>query len=301
MSERLSQSEGRVSVSDEIVARTQLYARHFPKAAHATPARHREMAYRVFLRLVGARLQATYDDEAFPYESPTEFRADIEIIADSLRANKGAHAGLFAVNRLLRRIDTFGFHVATLDLRQNALVHRQVVGEGLQEQDWDARTSDERAARIREALERRESPMGPMSSEARRTLAVFQAIAHCRRKYGPTAVGPYIVSMTHGADDVLSVLLLARWGDLAPKARRFRSTSCRYSRPCRISSTRRRRCARCSRTRFTGRISTHGTLNRWSWSAIPTATRTVALRQQPGRCARRKERSSRRWPSSGSS
>jgi phosphoenolpyruvate carboxylase len=217
LSDQLSQSESRVGVSEGVIARTELYARHFTKAAHTTPARHREMAYRVFLRLIGARLQATYDDKAFPYESPTEFRADIEIIADSLRANKGAHAGLFAVNRLIRRIDTFGFHIATLDLRQNALVHRQVVGEGLQEEDWDTRSSEERAARIREALERRESPLGPMSSEARRTLAVFQAIAHCRRKYGATAVGPYIVSMTHGADDVLSVLLLARWGDLAPK------------------------------------------------------------------------------------
>jgi len=217
LSEQLSQSGSRVGVSDEIGARSALYARHFSKAAHATPARHREMPYRVFLRLIGARLQATFDDQAFPYESPEEFRADVEIIADSLRANKGAHAGLFAVTRLLRRIDTFGFHIATLDLRQNALVHRQVVGEGLRDPGWAERTSAERAQRIREALERRESPLGSLSSEARRTLAVFQAIAHCRRKYGPTAIGPYIVSMTHGADDVLSVLLLARWGDLAPK------------------------------------------------------------------------------------
>ncbi|HEY5623187.1 MAG TPA: phosphoenolpyruvate carboxylase, partial [Gammaproteobacteria bacterium] len=42
-------------------------------------------------------------------------------------------------------------------------------------------------------------------------------IAHCRRKYGVNAIGPYIVSMAHGPDDVLSVLLLAKWGDLGPK------------------------------------------------------------------------------------
>jgi phosphoenolpyruvate carboxylase len=66
-------------------------------------------------------------------------------------------------------------------------------------------------------LERRQSPSGVLSSEARRTLAVFQAIAHCRRKYGPNAIGPYIVSMTNGSDDVLSVLLLAKWGDLGTK------------------------------------------------------------------------------------
>jgi phosphoenolpyruvate carboxylase len=46
---------------------------------------------------------------------------------------------------------------------------------------------------------------------------VFQTIAHCRRKYGRESIGPYIVSMAHGPDDVLSVLLLARWGHLGSK------------------------------------------------------------------------------------
>ena len=217
LSEQLSQSDTRVGVSDEILAQTALYARHFSKAAHTVPARHRDMPYRVFLRLVGARLQATFDDAAFPYESAEEFRNDVLLIADSLRAHKGLHGGLFAVKRLLRRVETFGFHIATLDIRQNALVHRRVVGEALQENDWLTWTSQERTARLQEALERRESPLGSLSSEGRRTLAVFQAIAHCRRKYGPDAIGPYIVSMAHGPDDVLSVLLLAKWGDLAPK------------------------------------------------------------------------------------
>jgi phosphoenolpyruvate carboxylase len=49
---------------------------------------------------------------------------------------------------------------------------------------------------------------------ARKTLAVFQAIAFCRRKYGKRSVGPFIVSMTQGADDILSVLLLANWSEL---------------------------------------------------------------------------------------
>jgi phosphoenolpyruvate carboxylase len=217
LAEQLSQTDTRVGVSEELLQRSALYARHFSKAAHSVPARHRDMPYRVFLRLIAARLQATYDDTAFPYESPSEFSDDIQLIADSLRANKGRHGGLYSVNRLLRRISTFGFHIATLDIRQNALVHRRVVGEGLQEKDWCRWTSAERTRRLKEALERRESPLGALSSEARRTLAVFQAIAHCRRKYGKHAIGPYIVSMTHGPDDVLSVLLLARWGDLAAK------------------------------------------------------------------------------------
>jgi phosphoenolpyruvate carboxylase len=213
----LSQGASRVGVSEDLERKSQLYAGHFPEAASSLPARHRQMPYRAFLKLVGARLHATYEDAAFPYESPDEFIADLDLIADSLRANKGRNAGLFAVRRLLRRARTFGFYIAALDIRQNALVHRRVIGEALQEEGWLSRDSPERTRRLAEALERRESPLGELSSEGRRTLAIFQSIAHCRRKYGRDAIGPYIVSMAHGPDDVLSVLLLAKWGHLGPK------------------------------------------------------------------------------------
>jgi phosphoenolpyruvate carboxylase len=214
---QLSQGSERVAVSEEMERRTRMYAGHFPEAAASLHIRHRQMPYRAFLRLVGARLKATYDDAAYPYESPDEFVADIELIADSLRAHKGRNAGLFGVRRLLRRARTFGFHMATVDIRQNALVHRRVIGATLQQADWLSLDDDDRARRLEEALERREFPLGELSSEGRRTLAVFQTIAHCRRKYGRDSIGPYIVSMAHGVDDVLSVLLLAKWGHLGPK------------------------------------------------------------------------------------
>jgi phosphoenolpyruvate carboxylase len=213
----LSQGGSRIGVSEDLEHKAQLYSGHFQEAASSLPARHRQMPYRAFLRLVGARLHATYADAAFPYESPEEFIADLDLLADSLRANKGSNAGLFAVRRVLRRAHTFGFHIAALDIRQNALVHRRVIGEALQETGWLALDSAERTRRLAEALERRESPIGALTSEGRRTLAIFQTIAHCRRKYGRDAIGPYIVSMAHGADDVLSVLLLAKWGHLGPK------------------------------------------------------------------------------------
>src|SRR3970040_1491161 len=76
LARHLRQCDSRIGVSDELRPRRELYAGHFSKAAHATPARHRNMPYRVLLRLVSARLQATYDDAAFPYESADDFVAD---------------------------------------------------------------------------------------------------------------------------------------------------------------------------------------------------------------------------------
>lgn len=213
----LSQTEGRCSFAPELTERIEEYRGHFPAVTYKLPLRHSRMPYRVFLRLVQARLQATYDDAAFPYESPDEFIADIELIAASLRANQGRNAGLFAVRRLLRRAETFGFHLATLDLRQHAQVHRRTVGEALGEERWESLQAEQRADRIKEAIERRSSPLRQLTSEARRTLSVFQTIAHSRRRYGRRSIGLYIIRGVEDVDDLLSMLLLARWGHLGPK------------------------------------------------------------------------------------
>ena len=217
ISAKLSQTTERVGFSEPIIAKIDEYRGVFQNAYHAVPARHRNMPYRVFLRLVQQRLQSTYDDDVFPYEKVAQFRTDIRLLADSLMENKGEHAGLFAVNRLLQRIDTFGFHLITLDTRQDAEVHRRVVGECLGEEDWDEWSPADRTARIIEAIETRESMPETLGTQARKTFAVFQAIAFCRRKYGRKAIGPFIVSMTQGADDILSVLLLAQWSELHNK------------------------------------------------------------------------------------
>ena len=217
VSAKLSQTTRRVGFSEALLEKIDDYRGIFQNAYHAVPARHRNMPYRVFLRLVQQRLQSTYDDDIYPYEKVAQFRADIQLIADSLAENKGEHAGLFAIGRLLRRIDTFGFHLITLDVRQDAEVHRLVVGECLGEDDWDEWSVADRCQRIVEAIQSRESLPAHLGTKARKTIAVFQAIAFCRRKYGPKAIGPFIVSMTQGADDILSVLLLAQWSELHNK------------------------------------------------------------------------------------
>ncbi|MGI9233547.1 MAG: phosphoenolpyruvate carboxylase, partial [Woeseiaceae bacterium] len=211
---KLSQSVDRATFSEALLEKIEEYRGIFPKAYHAVPARHRDMPYRVFLRLVQQRLQSTYDDDIFPYEKVSQLVADIELIAVSLSCNKGKNAGLFAVQRLLRRINTFGFHLVTLDVRQDSDVHRRVIGECLGEDDWLEKSAGERTKKILEAIKARENSPMTLSTRARKTLGVFQAIAFCRRKYGPKSIGPFIISMTEGADDILSVLLLAQWGEL---------------------------------------------------------------------------------------
>ncbi len=217
LAEDLSQSAARTGISKKLQARIDNYMLLLPGAQSLTPSRHDRMPYRVFLGQVLERLRATYDGRQNHYNNVGQFLEDIQLIAESLQENKGRNAGLFAVRRLIRRIHTFGFHLATLDVRQHASVHGQVLEQGLNDPQWTTRPAEERVARLREALERDEGPVNAMDATGKRTLWVFESLAQCRHRYGPQAMGGYIVSGAHAADDVLAVLLLSRWADIADR------------------------------------------------------------------------------------
>jgi phosphoenolpyruvate carboxylase len=208
---RLSQSASRVSASVELSQRLEQYMTLLPGARAITPARHDRMPYRVFLAQIGERLRSAYEGRASGYENARQFRDDIALIATSLKANKGANAGLFYVERLLRRIDSFGFHLATLDVRQDAGVLHQVIAQGCDDPRWQSRSSGERRAALARALEKDRGPVTELDALGKRTLAVFDAIMQGRHRYGPDAMGYFIVSGASAADDVLAALLLARW------------------------------------------------------------------------------------------
>lgn len=217
LSDKLTQSAGRVGVSRELEERIAEYEILLPNARNSTPARHDRMPYRIFLTQVAERLRTTYDGRPNHYESVDQFIRDIEVVAASLRGNRGRFAGLFAVERLLCRARTFGFHLATLDVRQHASVHREVLRQGLGRADWLDGSPAARAAVLRENLARDRGPVAPFDAVGRRTLAVFDAMVQARYKYGERAIGDYVVSGTEAAEDVLSVLLLARWADISDR------------------------------------------------------------------------------------
>jgi phosphoenolpyruvate carboxylase len=215
LAERLSQSGSRVEVSPEIAVRIEQYRSLVPAAKSATPASHDRMPYRVFLGQVAERLRATYDGRSGHYDRVEQLIDDLELVARSLAEHHGEFAGLFHVRRMLRRVRTFGFHLATLDVRQSAEVHREIVGRALGDDDWATRSCEERRLRLGTALERDESPTTDLDATAKRALWVFEAMEFCSHRYGPQAIGSYVVSMANDVDDVLSVLLLAQWAGLA--------------------------------------------------------------------------------------
>ena len=217
LAETLSQSASRVGVSAALAARIDSYSAILPGAQALAPARHDRMPYRMFFGQIGERLKATYEGRPNSYQNPDQLLADIGLAADSLIANRGRHAGYFLVRRFMRRVRTFGFHLATLDVIQHAHVHDEVIAQGLDLADWPMLPREERLGQLRDLLVRDQGPTGSFDAVGRRTLWVFEAIAQARHKFGGRAIGEYIVSGAEGPEDVLAVLLLARWADITDK------------------------------------------------------------------------------------
>lgn len=225
LSRQLSQSTSRIDIEPALTQRVETYRDLFPETYQAVPRRHLDMPYRVLLLLMAARLEATANDAEQGYANIAAFAGDLRLILESLEAHKGHHAGSFWVRRLLRRSQCFGFHLATLDVRQDAMVHRRAVAELLDRSDWLELDVTTRFQHLSRALDDPRFDSGPdlpepsaedsqASQDLHRTLQVMRAIRDGRQRYGDDAVGPHIISMTQGADDVLSLLLLAKRGGL---------------------------------------------------------------------------------------
>jgi phosphoenolpyruvate carboxylase len=215
----LSQTESRVAVSPKLLQRLDDYRVRFPQAAAKIRPRHEDMPYRCLLTLIGARLEASLDDKhAEGYSSMPELLGDLQLIFDSLIEHHGLHAGAYAVQRLIRRVRTFGLHLARLDVRQDSRVHDDALAALQSDDDWHQRPADERAQRLESYASGDKSLQPGDDKSAQSMRAVFEALGTARTRYGAGAVGLYIISMARTAADVLAVLALARHGGFIEKS-----------------------------------------------------------------------------------
>ena len=134
----------------------------------------------------------------------------MQLIVTSLKQNKGQHAGLFNVRRLMRRIRTFGFYLVTLDIRQHADVHRDVIAQGLTYLQRLQRPPAERTQRLCEVIAKDNGVIDALDPNGKRAIGRLKPLHIVVIAIGPMPFLPFVVSGVDGADDVLSVLLLAR-------------------------------------------------------------------------------------------
>ena len=152
-----------------------------------------------------------------PYVTSEDFLADLRIIETSLLAH---HAGALVQQRLhplIRAVEVFGFHLATVDLRQSSDKHEEVVAELLATARVEARYAklpeEARRALLLKLLcdSRPLRVMGAAYSDwARSEIAIFESARSMRERYGKQAIRHYIISHTEAVSDLLEVLLLQK-------------------------------------------------------------------------------------------
>lgn len=191
---------------------------------HRSDEPYRRALTGMYARLAATLKQLTGTDAARhavapqnPYGSPQEILHDLEIIRQSLVSNHGVDLARDRLDDLIRGIDVFGFHLATVDLRQSSDQHELVIAELLQvaavEQDYCAMDEASRVRLLVQLLQeaRPIRVSGAHYSElTSKELAVFETAAQVRSLFGDLAVKHYIVSHTETVSDLLEVYLLQK-------------------------------------------------------------------------------------------
>jgi phosphoenolpyruvate carboxylase len=193
--------------------------------AHAARA---DEPYRRAITGMYARLASTYQNltgrsaprpatvSGAAYATADALRADLKMLESSLKS-EGRLSGSGALSRLYRAVETFGFHLATLDLRQNADVHARVVAELLKvagvAADYESLPETDRVTLLRRELGSERllaSPFANYSEETLSELAIVRAAAEAQQRYGNACIRAYIISKCESVSDLLEVNVLLK-------------------------------------------------------------------------------------------
>ena len=211
----------------------------FDASAHRLDEPYRRVCIHIYARLaatsqalLGRTLALFSTYEAPPYDSPDALLHDLETMAQSLHNHHGGLIGRLRLDSLRQAVAVFGFHLATLDLRQSSDVNESVITElfntaGVQSEgktiNYAALGEAERVALLRHEIRRPRplvSPWLKYSEQTEKELAIWRTAAQCRRRFGERSIGQAIVSHTETLSDLLEVLLLQQeTGVCAPPGR----------------------------------------------------------------------------------
>ena len=199
ISEQLSSSCKQVSVSEEFRKQHDEYAQHIGEE----PARLARISstelYRRFISFVIVRLRHTSTGDDRAYQTAAQFEADLRVMRRSLEQNQGARVAYSWLDPLLRKVRTFGFHLSTLDIRQHAKVHREVLQRLAKESAVGVDASGGTAAQTAIAAD-----------PAATTLDVFREVAEWKKVFPTRCIRNYVISGAETERDIYDVLELAK-------------------------------------------------------------------------------------------
>jgi phosphoenolpyruvate carboxylase len=212
----LSQDADRLDVGEQFEASLAADRERLPGVVDEAEARYPSEPYRQKLKLMRERLDRVDDVRPGGYVDAGELAADLAVLAESLRGNGGEAIVDAHVEPARRQVTTFGFSLASLDLRDHQENHTEAVGAALAREgiDYPSLDEDERVAALTEAILQDETIVDVTDTEglsetAGRVLRRFDHLADWQAEFGVQAIDTYAISMTEEPSHVLEVLFLA--------------------------------------------------------------------------------------------
>jgi len=233
LSSKLTHSKHLCPISQDVINRativdTDLIKKVFKKR----PNRFIDEPYRRFLYIIHGKLKETLhyieaqlNDEKeekspFAYKSEGEFLKDLQLIYNSLCAHGDKNVADEELLDLIRLVETFGFYLMRLDIRQESTVHTDAVADLLNHLgiDYNTLSEEERVSLLAEhvasptIIDTQHLALDNMTKEV---IKVFEVMRKMRKEISPKAFNNYVISMTHEASHVMEVLFLAHQAGLA--------------------------------------------------------------------------------------
>ncbi|MEM7531416.1 MAG: phosphoenolpyruvate carboxylase [Chloroflexota bacterium] len=226
--EQLSPATGRVQFNQDLLDSIEQDLKLFRRSEleRLSLDRFSIEPYRQKLIMMYQRLQASLAVNEQPWESVApnpkaythadELLHDLKLIDTSLRQNNGARIAEGLTADLIRAVESFGFHLASLDVRQHAARHRSALSEILQTYDlmldYDSRDEREKIRLLTQEL----NSLRPLTSELQfsdetnQTIELFRLMKRAHHFLGKESMPTYIISMTMEVSNMLEVLLFAK-------------------------------------------------------------------------------------------
>jgi len=225
---QLHELGGELSLSTRIVQASKALLKLAANSPDRSPHR-KEEPYRLAISGLYSRLAASLRSldavasprqpvgDSVPYESPEEFRADLDVIHRSLCDNGSSVLAEGRLRHLRRAVDCFGFHLASLDLRQGSDTHETCIAELFEAvnpgTDYTALKEDDRIALLVEELSAARPLVRPFwtySSQTASELDILKTAAGIHQHYGHQAITTCIVSNTQSVSDLLEICVLLK-------------------------------------------------------------------------------------------
>ena len=230
LDQRLLELAGRLSLSTHVAGDVpglmdllSEYGDWFPELAADLRHRNADELYRQAVTLMRERVRAARRGMPHGYVRATELLTDLRLTQQSLHDQGEDHVLGGDLKDVIRHVEVFGFHLATMDVRDHSRRHGAAVAEILKTagigSDYATLAQPEKIALLNELIE---SPrpvvpraLATFEPATREVIETFLEVSLQMREHDPAAIGSYVISSAETASDVLEVLFLMKETDLA--------------------------------------------------------------------------------------